>query len=59
MQQWSGMPYKERSVYKVFLEIQNVCTRIIYHLKLQMKQNQFIRLFHQQRYHVEQIEKVL
>ena len=27
MQQWSGMPYKERSVYKVFLEIQNVCTR--------------------------------
>ena len=27
MQQWSGMPYKERSVYKVFLEIQNVCAR--------------------------------
>jgi transcription initiation factor TFIIIB Brf1 subunit/transcription initiation factor TFIIB len=27
MQQWSGMPYKERSVYKVFLEIQNVCDR--------------------------------
>ena len=27
MQQWSGMPYKERSVYKVFLEIQNVCNR--------------------------------
>ena len=27
MQQWSGMPYKERSIYKVFLEIQNVCTR--------------------------------
>ena len=27
MQQWRGMPYKERSVYKVFLEIQNVCNR--------------------------------
>jgi transcription initiation factor TFIIB len=27
MQQWSGMPYKERSVYKVFLEIQSVCSR--------------------------------
>ena len=27
MQQWSGMPYKERSIYKVFLEIQNVCNR--------------------------------
>lgn len=27
MQQWSGMPYKERSIYKVFLEIQNVCVR--------------------------------
>ena len=27
MQQWTGMPYKERSVYKVFLEIQNVCNR--------------------------------
>ena len=23
----SGMPYKERSIYKVFLEIQNVCNR--------------------------------
>ena len=27
MQQWSGMPYKERSIYKVFLDIQNVCAR--------------------------------
>lgn len=27
MQQWSGMPYKERSIYKVFLEIQSVCSR--------------------------------
>ena len=27
MQQWSGMPYKERSIYKVFLDIQNVCVR--------------------------------
>ena len=26
-QQWNGMPYKERSLYKVFLEIQNACTR--------------------------------
>ena len=24
-QQWSGMPYKERSLYKVFLTIQNTC----------------------------------
>ena len=24
-QQWSGMPYKERSLYKVFLEIQETC----------------------------------
>jgi transcription initiation factor TFIIB len=26
-QQWNGMPYKERSLYKVFLEIQNNCKR--------------------------------
>ncbi len=26
-QQWNGMPYKERSLYKVFLTIQNACTR--------------------------------
>ena len=26
-QQWSGMPYKERSLYKVFLEIQEVCKK--------------------------------
>jgi transcription initiation factor TFIIIB Brf1 subunit/transcription initiation factor TFIIB len=26
-QQWHGMPYKERSLYKVFLEIQNNCKR--------------------------------
>tara|TARA_B110000495_G_C23030637_1_gene613714 strand:- start:1786 stop:2754 length:969 start_codon:yes stop_codon:yes gene_type:complete len=26
-QQWNGMPYKERSLYKVFLEIQNNCSR--------------------------------
>lgn len=24
-QQWNGMPYKERSLYKVFLEIQGIC----------------------------------
>ena len=24
-QQWNGMPYKERSLYKVFLEIQEIC----------------------------------
>jgi transcription initiation factor TFIIIB Brf1 subunit/transcription initiation factor TFIIB len=26
-QQWNGMPYKERSLYKVFLEIQEVCKK--------------------------------
>tara|TARA_B100001123_G_C15319020_1_gene1027255 strand:- start:1242 stop:2201 length:960 start_codon:yes stop_codon:yes gene_type:complete len=26
-QQWNGMPYKERSLYKVFLEIQEICRR--------------------------------
>ena len=26
MQQWSGMPYKERSLYKVFIKIQTICT---------------------------------
>tara|TARA_Y100000768_G_scaffold388507_1_gene384832 strand:- start:2689 stop:3693 length:1005 start_codon:yes stop_codon:yes gene_type:complete len=26
-QQWSGMPYKERSLYKVFLEIQTICSK--------------------------------
>ena len=26
-QKWNGMPYKERSLYKVFLEIQDVCKR--------------------------------
>ena len=26
-QQWNGMPYKERSLYKVFLDIQEVCKR--------------------------------
>lgn len=25
MQQWNGMPYKERSLYKVFIEIQDIC----------------------------------
>ena len=25
MQQWNGMPYKERSLYKVFIEIQEIC----------------------------------
>ena len=27
MQQWQGMPYKERSLYKVFLEIQDMCKK--------------------------------
>jgi len=26
-QQWNGMPYKERSLYKVFLEIQEICKK--------------------------------
>ena len=26
-QQWNGMPYKERSLYKVFLEIQGKCSK--------------------------------
>ena len=26
-QQWNGMPYKERSLYKVFLKIQGICER--------------------------------
>ena len=26
-QQWQGMPYKERSLYKVFLEIQEICKK--------------------------------
>ena len=26
-QQWNGMPYKERSLYKVFLTIQEICTK--------------------------------
>ena len=26
-QQWNGMPYKERSLYKVFLEIQGICKK--------------------------------
>jgi transcription initiation factor TFIIB len=26
-QQWNGMPYKERSLYKVFLEIQEACKK--------------------------------
>ena len=26
-QQWNGMPYKERSLYKVFVEIQEICKK--------------------------------
>lgn len=33
-QQWHGMPYKERSLYKVFIKIQTICER--YHIPIKI-----------------------